>query len=130
VAIIESPVPVDSREVAKQVKAWFDERSFETKAEQSGDVIVVKARKKSTFRAIVAADRAIEVAVRNTEYATHVDVRQGSWKTNIVSNTVWFVATGGAGLLISGWSLVIQRDLESHIRGILAQLGGTREIQL
>jgi hypothetical protein len=129
-ATISSPSLLDTREVAKAVKTWFDKREFETRAEQTADVIAVKARKKSTFRAVVAADRAIEVTVRHVGTETQVDVRQGSWKTNIVSNTVWFVATGGAGLLISGWSVVIQKDLENHIRQIMATMAGVREIDL
>lgn len=129
-AIISCSSLLETREVARRVKSWLDERGFETRAEQAGEVIAVKARKKSGLRAVLAADRALEVAVRQTSSETQVDVRQGSWKTNVVSNTAWFVATGGAGLLISGWSVVIQKDLENHIRTVFAELTGSHEIEL
>lgn len=62
--------------------------------------ISVKARKASAFRAIVGADRAMEIGIRQWIGETQVEVRQGSWKTNIVSNTAWLVVTSGMNLLI------------------------------
>jgi hypothetical protein len=129
-ALLSSRVPLDTREVAKRIKDWLDKKGFETKAEISGDVYTVKARKASGLRAVVGADRALEVVVQVASGETQVDVRQGSWKTNIISNAAWFVATGGANLLISGWSVVIQKDLENFVRGVLSELSGTREIEL
>lgn len=55
-ALITCPSLVDTREVAKRIKAWLDARGFETKALESSGAYVVKARKASTFRAIVGAD--------------------------------------------------------------------------
>jgi len=59
-----------------------------------------------------------------------VEVRQGSWQTNAISNAAWFVVTGGMNLAISGWSIVIQKDLENHIKKVLDDIGGFQEIEL
>jgi hypothetical protein len=45
-------------------------------------------------------------------------------------NAVWLVANGGMNLLISGWSVVIQKDLETFVRSVLAELAGTHEVDL
>ena len=129
-AIITHPSLVDTRQVAKRIKEWLEAKGFETKALETGSSYVVKARKASKFRAIVGADRALEIGVRQTEGETQVDVRQGSWKTNAISNAAWLVATGGMNLLISGWSVVVQKELETFVRTILAEEGGTREVEL
>jgi hypothetical protein len=129
-ALIASPALVDTREVARRIKAWLINNGFETKAYESGDSFIVKARKASTLRAIVGADRALEVGVRHWNGETQVDVRQGSWKTNAVSNAAWLVVTGGANLLISGWSLVVQKELETFVRSVLEDLTNTREIDI
>lgn len=128
--IIACPALADTREVARRIKVWLDDRGFETKTLESANSYVVKARKASAFRAIVGADRALEVGVRHWNGETQVEVRQGSWKTNIVSNAVWLVVTGGMNLLISGWSLVVQKDLETFVRSVLAELAGTHEVDL
>jgi hypothetical protein len=127
---LTSPNLIDTREVAKRIKKWVDDRGFETKALESNGAYIVKARKASGLRAVIGADRALEISVRHADGATHVDVRQGSWKTNAVSNAVWLVATGGANLLISGWSIVVQKDLEGYVKSVFEELSETREIQL
>jgi hypothetical protein len=129
-ALITCPAIVDNREVAKRIKKWFEDKGFETKAFESSGSFSVKARKASTFRAVVGADRALEVAVRHCDGETQVEVRQGSWKTNIISNAAWLVVTGGMNLAISGWSVVIQKDLEKFVRSVLDELAGTHEVDL
>jgi hypothetical protein len=121
---------VDARAVAKAIQDWLDSRRFETKALQAGASYFVKARKSSVLRAIAGADRALEIEVGHADGKTIVDVRQGSWQTNVVSNLAWVLVTGGMNLAFSGWSIVIQRELESHIRSVLAELGGVHEVDL
>lgn len=121
---------LDNREIAKQIKNWFDQKGFETKAIEQDGSYTVKARKSSGFRAMVGADRAIEIGIRTSGDETQLDVRQGSWKTNAISNAAWLVVTGGMNLVISGWSIVIQKDLENHIRNILNDMSGAKEVEL
>lgn len=121
---------LNNREIAKEIKKWFDQKGFETKAIEQNGSYTVKARKGGGLRAIVGADRAIEVGIRTFEDDTQVDVRQGSWKTNAISNAAWFVVTGGMNLAISGWSLVIQKDLENYIRKLLDDMSGAKEVEL
>ncbi len=92
--------------------------------------LIRSRRKGSAVRAVLGADRALEVEVRHAGSQTIADVRQGSWKTNIVSNAVWLVATGGMNLAVSGWSVIIQKDLESYIRSLFAELGGVHMVDL
>jgi hypothetical protein len=129
-AAIIHPALVDVRGVAKAIQDWLDCRRFETKALQAGDSYFVKARKSSVLRAVAGADRALEIEVGHADGKTVVDVRQGSWTTNVVSNLGWLLVTGGMNLAFSGWSIVIQKELESHIRSVLAELGGVHEVDL
>jgi hypothetical protein len=85
----------------------------------------VKARKSSTLRSVIGADRAIEVGVRTADGKTRVLVCQGSWKTNVISNAAWLFVTGGINLAISGWSIVIQKDLEGYVREVLEELSAS-----
>jgi hypothetical protein len=128
--VITGPKAIDNRELAKRVKAWFDERGFETKVFQNGEAFVLKARKASVFRAIVGADRAIEVELAHRNGETQVEIRQGSWKTNVISNAAWLVATGGMNLVVSGWSVVVQKDLERYVRITLSEFVGMQEVDL
>ena len=121
---------VDHREVAKRIKTWLEAKSFETTALESNGSYVVKARKKGVFRSVIGADRALEVGVRQFDGLTQVDIRQGSWKTNVISNAAWILVTGGANLLISGWSIVIQKELEAFVRSVFEELSGTRQVEL
>ena len=121
---------LNNRDVAKQIKNWFDQRKFETKAIEENGTYAIKARKSSGLRSFLGADRAIEVGIRTINEETHVEVRQGSWKTNMISNAAWLVVTGGMNLAISGWSLVIQKELENYIRQILDNMGGAKEVDL
>ena len=129
-ALITYPAEVDIKEVTQRIKRWFNFKNFESRVLNVDDTYIIKARKKSTFRAIVAADRALEVAVRNFNGEAQVNVRQGSWKTNAISNVAWFVVSGGAMLLVSGWSIVVQKELESHIRSILDDVAGAKEVDI
>ncbi len=129
-ATITHPSRLDTRKTAKAIQDWLDEKGFETKAFDAQGAYTIKARKGSAVRAVVGADRALEVEVRHAGSQTVADVRQGSWKTNIVSNAVWLVATGGMNLAVSGWSVVIQKDLESYIRSLFAELGGVHMVDL
>lgn len=121
---------VDHREVARRIKTWLEAKSFETMALESNGSYVVKARKKGVFRSVVGADRALEVVVQQSDGQTQVDIRQGSWKTNVISNAAWFLVTGGANLLISGWSIVVQKDLEAFVRSVFEELSVTRQVEL
>ena len=129
-ATIIHPVVVDPREVASAIKNWLDFRHFETKALEAGGCYFVKARKASAVRAIFGADRALEIQVGNADGKTIVDVRQGSWATNAVSNLGWLLVCGGMNLAFSGWSVVVQKELESYIRSVLAELSGAHEVDL
>jgi len=121
---------LDNREVAKQIKNWFDKRNFQTKAIEQDGAYAIKARKSSGLRSFVGADRAIEVSICTLNEETHVEVRQGSWKTNVISNAAWLVVTGGMNLAFSGWSIVIQKELENYIRQVLDDMGGAKEVEL
>jgi len=129
-ALLTYPMALDAREIAKRTKRWLDAKEFETKVFETGGSYVIKARKASTFRAIVGADRALEIGIRSVNGETQVDVRQGSWKTNAISNVAWVVVTGGMNLAISGWSIVIQKELEGYLRKTFDELAGTREVNL
>ena len=129
-ATITHPSRLDTRKAAKAIRDWLDQKGFETKALEAQGAYTIKARKGSAVRAVLGADRALEVEVRHAGYQTIADVRQGSWKTNIVSNAVWLVATGGMNLAVSGWSVIIQKDLESYIRSLFAELGGVHVVDL
>lgn len=129
-ALISEPVVVDTLTLAKRVNHWLQEKGFETKAVELGGTYAIKARKSSLIRSVAGADRALEVSIRQFNGQTQVDVRQGSWKTNVVSNSVWLVATGGANLALTGWSLIVQKDLESFVRLAISELGGGKEVFL
>ncbi len=129
-ALMTHPAPVDLLEAARRIQWWFNTKGFETKALEHSGAYCIRARKTSTLRAVMAADRALEVALRISNGQTEIDVRQGSWQTNFVSNAVWLVATGGMNLVFTGWSIVLQKELEAHIRGVLQGLTGAREIDL
>lgn len=121
-ATITHPARIDNAELASLIRDWFEARKFETRVLESDGTCAVKARKKSLWRAAIAADRALEVDIRSFGDATEVVVHQGDWTTNLVSNGVWFVATGGMNLAFSGWSVVIQKQLESFIRSQMDDL--------
>lgn len=121
-ATITHTALVDNGALADRIQNWFDERSFETKKLESDNCFAVKARKSSAWRAVLAADRALEVNIRTFNGATEVDVRQGDWTTNLVSNGVWLVATGGMNLGFTAWSIVIQKQLEAFIRNTLMEM--------
>jgi hypothetical protein len=127
-ALMTCPARVDTREVGTRLKEWVEAKRFEMKALESSGSYIVKARKASTFRSIVGADHALEIGVRQGNGETQVEVRQGSWKPNIVSHAAWLVVTGGMNLLISGWSVVIQQDLEAFSRSVLMELSGQHEV--
>lgn len=127
---ITHPGRADNRDIAKRIKGWLDKKGFETKAFESDDGFTIKARKASAIRALIGADRALEIDVRYANDQTEVDLRQGSWKTNAISNLAWVVVTGGANLAISGWSLLIQKELEAFVREALSQVSGVREVEL
>ena len=129
-AIITCSLLVDTREVAKRLKAWLDGKDFETRAFQSSTGYTLKARKSSGLRSAVGADRALEIGIRHQGEETQVEVRQGSWKTNAVSNAAWMIATGGANIAVSGWSLMIQKELEQFVRTVFDDLTGSREVDL
>lgn len=129
-SVIGHPEELDTRALATRIKKWLDGKNFETKALEGAGSFVIKARKASALRAVVGADRALEIEIRNFEGQTQVDVRQGSWKTNFISNAVWVVATGGMNLAFTGWSLVIQKELETFIKESFSDLGGLREVEL
>jgi|WetSurMetagenome_2_1015567.scaffolds.fasta_scaffold07844_5 hypothetical protein len=129
-AEITYPRKLDNKEVAKQIKKWFTEKGFETKVIEESSSCAIKARKSSELRAMIGADRAMEVTIFASGEQTQVDTRQGSWKTNTVSNASWLVAaaTGGINLAISGWSVIVQKELEGHIRAVLNSLGSGKEV--
>ncbi len=127
---ITAPTSLDNPEVATKINQWFVKKAFETRAfEQNGNYFL-KARKHGVIRSVVGADRAIEVGIRTINETTEVCVNQGSWKTNIISNVAWFFVTSGANILISGWSVVLQKELESYIRSILGGASEAREVNL
>ncbi|MEI7822000.1 MAG: hypothetical protein WCK55_13885 [Verrucomicrobiota bacterium] len=128
-ASIIHPASVDLRTIATAVKGWLDRKKFETKAFEAAGSYILKARKGGKLRAVLSIDRALEILVTHSDGKTVVDIRQGSWKTNAVSNVAWLAVTGGTNLLLSGWSVVIQKELESYIRSILAEYGA-REVDL
>ncbi|MCP4106951.1 MAG: hypothetical protein GY749_15670 [Desulfobacteraceae bacterium] len=117
---IECAKPLDLSDIAWRIKQWFDEKKFENKVLEDNGSYIVKARKSSIWRAVMGADRAINIIIEHSENSgTLVNVKQGDWTTNIVSNAVWFVFTGGANLAFSGWSFVLQKQLEKYIQDIL-----------
>jgi hypothetical protein len=122
VATISYPKKLDGQELAGRIKGWLDLRGFETELFGSDGAYLVKGRKSSVIRAVLAADRALDVRIGNGGATTEVVVGQGSWTTNVVSNTIWFAVTGGANLAISGWSIVIQKQLEAFIRQTMEEM--------
>lgn len=129
-AILKADKQLENKFLARKIKNWFTLKNFETKALFKDDTYLIKAKKSSGLRTFVGADRAIEVLINIQEGKTSVEVRQGSWKKNIVSNAAWLVVTGGMNLAISGWSVVIQKDLENFIREILENETELEEIDL
>ena len=73
-ATIIHPALVDTRKVAKSIKDWLDLKGFESKALEVSGSYILKARKASSFRAIVGADRALEIEVHHANGQTVVDV--------------------------------------------------------
>ena len=63
-ALINYPGHVDAQQMANRIPGWFETRNFDTKRGASDVVSSVKARKQSLWRTILAADRALEVCVR------------------------------------------------------------------
>ncbi len=121
-ATLTHPDQLDTQELTYRIERWFLEQGFETKRVGSEGLYAIKARKSSWWRALMAADRAVEVDVRTVGHSTEVIVGQGDWTTNVVSNAVWFAITGGGNLAFSGWSFVIQWQLEAYIRQTMAEL--------
>jgi hypothetical protein len=122
-ATMNYPRSLDVQELIKRIQGWSEMREFETKVVGDGQHWAVKARKSSWFRAAMAADRAINVNIRTDGEKTEVVVGQGDWTTNLASNAVWLAVTGGAWLAISGWSFVVQWQLEGFIRQQMEEMG-------
>lgn len=118
-ATLTASKPLDLNEMARQIQDWFEQRHFENKLLEDNGAYIVKARKSSKWRAVLGADRALNVILGHENGGTKVMVKQGDWTTNIVSNTIWLVATGGTNILISGWSFVLQKQLQSYIQSLL-----------
>lgn len=130
-SMITQPGKADTREVAKRIKTWFIQQGFETKAFEQDGAFTLKACKCGGIRTLLGADRAIEVDIRIIDNQTQVEVRQGSWKTNAVSSVGFLLLTGGLDiLLVAGWSAVIQKQLETHIKEILEDVCGVNEVEL
>src|SRR5262245_26885855 len=102
-ATLSYPRALDTAALATGIKGGFDLGSLETSMVGAGSGYTIKARKSSWFRAIMAADRALEVTVCTRDGSTQVVVSQGDWTTNLLSNLSWFLATEGANLGISAW---------------------------
>ncbi len=129
-ATITGGSAADIKQVAAQIADWFHDKRFQVEALSDGSNYLVKARKASGVRAAVGADRALVVEVSRSGGELTVDVRQGSWKTNAVSNAAWLVATGGMNLAISGWSVVVQKELEGYVRSLLTTSQGYQPVEL
>ena len=118
-ATLTASKQLDLCHIAGQVQAWFEQRHFENKLLEDNGMYVVKARKSSKWRAVMGADRALNVIIGHSDTGgTQVEVKQGDWTTNIVSNAAWLVVTGGANMAISGWSFVLQKQLQNYIQSI------------
>jgi hypothetical protein len=118
--VIAADAQLDINVVARQIKGWLGERGFETQTLEAEYGLLLKSAKSSALRTFFAADRALVIRISNETAVTEVHVRQGNWTKNLVSNAGWALATGGTNLAISGWSLVIQKQLEAYIRKILS----------
>ena len=110
--------------IAKQIKNWFDQRKFETKAIDQDGNYQIKARKNRGLHSFTRADRVIEVSICTIDQEMRVEVRQGSWKTNAISTPSRIAVAGGKNFAISGWSILIQKELENYIRKLLDDLSG------
>ena len=118
-AMMTCSKPLDPHNIARRVQGWFDDRNFESKMLRDEGAYIVKARKSSKWRAVMGADRALNVIIGHNESGgTQVEVKQGDWTTNIVSNAAWLLVTGGANMAISGWSFVLQKQLQNYIQSI------------
>jgi hypothetical protein len=127
VTVVAAKQQMDIADVAQQISDWLVERNFETRTDEAEYGLLVKARKSSVGRKVLAADRALVIRVSNDSGVTEIVIRQGSWVANLTSNVAWngalIVLTGG-GLLavtasVSAWSFVIQRQLTTYVRKIL-----------
>ena len=125
--VVAAKQQMDIADVAQQISDWLVERNFETRTDEAEYGLLVKARKSSVGRKVLAADRALVIRVSNDSGVTEIVIRQGSWVANLTSNVAWngalIVLTGG-GLLavtasVSAWSFVIQRQLTTYVRKIL-----------
>jgi len=122
---ISRPVHIDRDVLAEAVRTWFADRNFVTAVDRSVEGrVTVRGNKSGAARTALAADRALVVSIANLSSPTRtvVEVRQGDWSKNIAANVGWFVFTGGSNVLVSGWSLKIQKDLERYIRQVVAEL--------
>ena len=107
---------LDTKAIADGVKRWFNERDWDVKTDATENNHYIRAHKSNWWRAVVGADRALVVHVYSNKDGTFVDVGQGDWTTNIVSNVIWAFATGGTNIAISGWSFISQKQLQSYIQ--------------
>ena len=97
----------------------LNERGFETREYHAEYGLLLRSGKSSALRTFLAADRALVIRISNETAVTEVQVRQGSWTKNLAANAGWIAATGGGMLAVSGWSFVIQLELEAYVRKIL-----------
>ncbi len=107
------------KNIADGVTQWLEFKSWQTKVEKVEGNYYVRARKSSWWRAAIGADRALVIHIYSNEEGTSVAVGQGDWTTNIWSNVFWFVATGGTNIAISGWSFVLQKQLQQYVKEML-----------
>ena len=117
--IIESKLLFDQNEVAGAIRKWFMDRNFDTEKEVTQSGITILAGKKGIFRTALCAARSFHIEVENVGGIARVKFSEDSWKTNLAANTAWFIATGGANLVLSAWSYKILHDFKNFVRELL-----------
>lgn len=112
---ISKPQNLNTRAIASHIVGWFEHQHFELKISHENNNFYISARKTNAIRVALSANHAIIVGIQCEGNGTTIEVKQGSWETKIISNAVWLALTVGTNLLIAGWSLILQKDLENYI---------------
>lgn len=103
----------------RDIEVWFSTQGYQTQTNKTDGTWLLQAAKTEMWRKAVGASRAFNVMIQGQPNDFSVDLSTGEWASNLAAGGVAAVLTGGATLLISGftagWSKKIESDLWNFI---------------
>ncbi|MFQ4146323.1 SHOCT domain-containing protein [Chlorogloeopsis sp. ULAP02] len=103
----------------RDIETWFTEQGYQTQTNRTDGAWFLQAAKTEMWRKAVGASRAFNVLIQGQTNDFSVELSTGEWASNLAAGGIAAVLTGGATLLISGftagWSKKIESDLWNFI---------------